>query len=48
MQAGLSAAGKTGRPYLLTAHVGKRNRGHAGLCADLRVGCTGLDIENVP
>lgn len=32
-----------------TAHVGKRNRGHAGLCAaDLPVSRTGLDIENVP
>lgn len=38
------------RPLSLTAHVGKRNRGHAGPCAaDLHAGPTaGLDIENVP
>lgn len=37
------------RALSLTAHVGKRNRGHAGLCAaDLHARRTGLDIENVP
>lgn len=37
------------RALSLAAHVGKRNRGHAGLCAaDLHARRTGLDIENVP